>query len=89
MAQVLAGYSDCAVYVVCREYTRKSSLVNGIGNLSHTGIRFIGYVLNNAQSSASGLNYGRYSRYGRYSDRYGRYGRYGKYGKYGRYGKSK
>ena len=88
-AQVLAGYSDCAVYVVCREYTRKSSLVNGIGNLSHTGIRFIGYVLNNAQSSASGLNYGRYSRYGRYSDRYGRYGRYGKYGKYGRYGKSK
>ena len=90
-AQVLAGYSDCAVYVVCREYTRKSSLVNGIGNLSHTGIRFIGYVLNNAQSSASGLNYGRYSRYGRYSDRYGRYGRYGgygKYGKYGRYGKS-
>lgn len=88
-AQVLAGYSDCAVYVVCREYTRKSSLVNGIGNLSHTGIRFIGYVLNNAQSSASGLNYGRYSRYGRYSDRYGRYGGYGKYGKYGRYGKSK
>lgn len=99
-SQILSEFADCAVYVVCQDYTMKNSLIAGVNNLANTGIRFMGYVLNNAGSTDTGYSYGKhrssgygsyggYGKYGKYGGRgkYGNYGGYGKYGKYGSYGK--
>ena len=94
-AQIIAQYADAIIYVVCQDYTTKSSLITGVNNVSNSGARFIGYVLNNAGVSATGHAYGKhnkYSSYGKYGGygkygKYGRHGAYGKYGSYGRYGK--
>ena len=87
-AQIIAEYVDTVVYVVCADYTMRSSLINGVNNLTNTGVRFMGYVINNAGVSETGHSYSKhskYAKYGKYSS-YGKYGRYGGYGKYGRYG---
>ena len=99
-AVVLSNLSDCVVYVIRQEYTRKSRILDGLNHLSNGKAVFLGYVLNNGTGSGGGYGYGygaygKYSRYGRYSryskysrySRYGRYGRYGKYGSYSRYGR--
>jgi receptor protein-tyrosine kinase len=98
-AVVLSNLSDCVVYVIRQEYTRKSRILDGLNHLSNGKAVFLGYVLNNGSGSGGyGYGYGaygKYSRYGRYSryskysrySRYGRYGRYGKYGSYSRYGR--
>ena len=91
--QAIANYSDAIVYIICQDYTTKNALNAGINNLASTGKRFIGYVLNNAGTSATGQSYAKnskHSAYGSYGS-YGRYGTYGgrsKYGKYGRRGKN-
>ncbi|MDD7489388.1 MAG: CpsD/CapB family tyrosine-protein kinase, partial [Clostridiales bacterium] len=86
-AQSLVGIADCAIYVVCQDYTRKSRIIDGMNNLSSPNLRFIGYVLNNSSSSTNYGKYGKYS-YGKYSfDKYS-YGKYG-YGAYGAYSKPK
>ena len=78
-AQALTNIADCAVYVVCQEYTRKNQIIDGMNNLANINVRYIGYVLNNASSSGMG------SAYGKYGGAYGKYG--GQYGKYGAYSK--
>lgn len=86
-AQSMVGIADCAIYVVCQDYTRKSRIIDGMNNLSSPNLRFIGYVLNNSSSSTNYGKYGKYS-YGKYSfDKYS-YGKYG-YGAYGAYSKPK
>ena len=86
-AQSLVGIADCAIYVVCQDYTRKSRIIDGMNNLSSPNLRFIGYVLHNSSSSTNYGKYGKYS-YGKYSfDKYS-YGKYG-YGAYGAYSKPK
>lgn len=70
-AGVLAQYADSIVYVVCRNYTRKGKILDGINNLTAGNARFMGYLMNNSSIAGAGSNYGRYGRYGGY----GRYGR--------------
>ena len=48
--------------------------------LAETGIRLLGYVINQEETGIGSYGYGKYG--------YGRYG-YGKYGKYGQYGVEK
>ncbi|MBR6109025.1 MAG: polysaccharide biosynthesis tyrosine autokinase [Clostridia bacterium] len=87
-AVVLANISDCVLYVIRQEYTRKSRILDGLNHLSNGRAAFLGYVLNSADSDGGyGYGYGaygKYARYGKYS-RYGRYSSYGSYSKYGRY----
>lgn len=86
-AVVLSNLSDCVVYVIRQEYTRKSRILDGLNHLSNGKAVFLGYVLNSANAAGGyGYGYGRYGKYGRYS-RYGRYGKYGRYSRYGRYSK--
>ncbi|MGN0299319.1 MAG: polysaccharide biosynthesis tyrosine autokinase [Lachnospiraceae bacterium] len=72
-ALVLAHNVSMALYVVKYDHAQARLILEGIEELSETGIQVMGCVLNEAKrgNSHSGYGYG----YG-----YGKYGNYGKYG---------
>lgn len=67
---VLAPLADSAVYVACQNYTRKSSIIDGMTAISNSEIRCIGYVMNNSSNIYnSRYEYGN-SYYGNYKHTY-------------------
>lgn len=68
-ALVMARHVPMALYVVKYDYAKVRDILEGIEELSDTGIHIVGCILNEGQ-------YGTQAGYGGY----GRYGRYGKYG---------
>lgn len=74
----LGKYVDGCVYVVRRDQARRHLIMDGFSQISESGCRILGTVLNDAVESSTG--------YGGSYHSYGKYGKYGGYGKYGRYG---
>lgn len=71
-AMVMAHYVPMALYVVKYDYAKVRHILDGIEELSDTGINIIGCVLNEGKYSSHQSSYGyRYSGYGRYG--YSRY----------------
>ena len=79
-AAALAEISDSALLVIRQDYVARDRILNGMELLAETGIRLLGYVINQEETGIGSYGYGKYG--------YGRYG-YGKYGKYGQYGVEK
>ncbi len=47
---VIAPLADSIVYVACQNYTRKSSIIDGMTIISNSDTRCIGYVMNNSSN---------------------------------------
>lgn len=86
-ASLLARRVPGVLFVVRQDYVGVKRVASGVENMSETGAKILGYVINGTEMGITGYGYtyGYGYGYGKYG--YGRYG-YGKYG-YGKYGYGK
>ena len=82
-ALVIAGYCDCSLAVVRKDYLARSRIADMLNMLADSRARILGYMINGDTGNVGSYGYGRYG----YGSGYG-YGRYGNYRKYG-YGSQK
>ena len=70
-AAIIAEHIDAAIYVVKQDYSKASSIVDGLERLSDSGINVLGCIFNGAEGALSSYGgYNRYGSYGRYSSKY-------------------
>ncbi len=69
-AMLTANGADAGIFVVRQDYARIDKIIEGIENLSETGIDILGCLLNNAEVGVTQTGYGQGYGYGRYG--YGR-----------------
>lgn len=72
-ASLLTRYTEGTVLVVRQDYAQISRITAGIENMAETGVKILGYVLNNTEAGIMGYGYGYGYGYGRrrYGYRYG------------------
>ncbi|MBQ4045387.1 MAG: polysaccharide biosynthesis tyrosine autokinase, partial [Lachnospiraceae bacterium] len=61
----VAKYVDGCVYVVRRDYARRSMVMDGFATVSENGCRILGTILNRSEAGSTGYG-GGYYRYGKY-----------------------